>query len=149
MYRRILLTAFLGLALSACVPYYDYDGGSTYYRSEVYTTPAPVYYGGSYYSSGRGYYAPRYYQPAPRYYYQPAPRYYQPRYYQPAPRYYPSAPRAVYRAYPNRGWDGHRQGWSNDYRRHDGRRDHDGRRGGRDWSDRGRDDHRRDRHHNR
>ncbi|UUT24674.1 MULTISPECIES: hypothetical protein [Pseudomonas] len=141
MYRRILLTAFLGLALSACVPYYDYDGGSTYYRSEVYTTPAPVYYGGSYYSSGRGYYAPRYYQPAPRYY-QPAPRYYQPRYYQ-------SAPRAVYRAYPNRGWDGHRQGWNNDYRRHDGRRDHDGRRGGRDWSDRGRDDHRRDRHHNR
>ncbi|AUG00826.1 MULTISPECIES: hypothetical protein [Pseudomonas] len=141
MYRRILLTAFLGLALSACVPYYDYDGGSTYYRSEVYTTPAPVYYGGSYYSSGRGYYAPRYYQPAPRYY--------QPRYYQPAPRYYQSAPRAVYRAYPNRGWDGHRQGWNNDYRRHDGRRDHDGRRGGRDWSDRGRDDHRRDRHHNR
>jgi len=139
--RRILLTAFLGLALSACVPYYDYDGGSTYYRSEVYTTPAPVYYGGSYYSSGRGYYAPRYYQPAPRYY--------QPRYYQPAPRYYQSAPRAVYRAYPNRGWDGHRQGWNNDYRRHDGRRDHDGRRGGRDWSDRGRDDHRRDRHHNR
>ncbi|AUG39639.1 MULTISPECIES: hypothetical protein [Pseudomonas] len=148
MYRRILLTAFLGLALSACVPYYDYDGGSTYYRSEVYTTPAPVYYGGSYYSSGRGYYAPRYYQPAPRYY-QPAPRYYQPRYYQSAPRYYQSAPRAVYRAYPNRGWDGHRQGWNNDYRRHDGRRDHDGRRGGRDWSDRGRDDHRRDRHHNR
>ncbi|WPO50154.1 hypothetical protein [Pseudomonas sp. S1Bt23] len=141
MYRRILLTAFLGLALSACVPYYDYDGGSTYYRSEVYTTPAPVYYGGSYYSSGRGYYAPRYYQPALRYY--------QPRYYQPAPRYYQSAPRAVYRAYPNRGWDGHRQGWNNDYRRHDGRRDHDGRRGGRDWSDRGRDDHRRDRHHNR
>ncbi|AZD00640.1 MULTISPECIES: hypothetical protein [Pseudomonas] len=141
MYRRILLTAFLGLALSACVPYYDYDGGSTYYRSEVYTTPAPVYYGGSYYSSGRGYYAPRYYQPAPRYY--------QPRYYQPAPRYYQSAPRAVYRAYPNRGWDGHRQGWNNDYRRHDGRRDFDGRRGGRDWSDRGRDDHRRDRHHNR
>ncbi|WP_080710489.1 hypothetical protein [Pseudomonas chlororaphis] len=141
MYRRILLTAFLGLALSACVPYYDYDGGSTYYRSEVYTTPAPVYYGGSYYSSGRGYYAPRYYQPAPRYY--------QPRYYQSAPRYYQSAPRAVYRAYPNRGWDGHRQGWNNDYRRHDGRRDHDGRRGGRDWSDRGRDDHRRDRHHNR
>ncbi|WDH24312.1 hypothetical protein [Pseudomonas chlororaphis] len=141
MYRRILLTAFLGLALSACVPYYDYDGGSTYYRSEVYTTPAPVYYGGSYYSSGRGYYAPRYYQPAPRYY--------QPRYYQPAPRYYQSAPRAVYRAYPNRGWDGHRQGWNNDYRRHDGHRDFDGRRGGRDWSDRGRDDHRRDRHHNR
>jgi len=140
MYRRILLTAFLGLALSACVPYYDYDGGSTYYRSEVYTTPAPVYYGGSYYSSGRGYYAPRYYQPAPRYY--------QPRYYQPAPRYYQSAPRAVYRAYPNRGWDGHRQGWNNDYR-HDGRRDYDGRRGDRDWSDRGRDDHRRDRHHNR
>ncbi|MGY4815672.1 hypothetical protein ACVNP3_06960 [Pseudomonas chlororaphis subsp. piscium] len=148
MYRRILLTAFLGLALSACVPYYDYDGGSTYYRSEVYTTPAPVYYGGSYYSSGRGYYAPRYYQSAPRYY-QPAPRYYQPRYYQSAPRYYQSAPRAVYRAYPNRGWDGHRQGWNNDYRRHDGRRDHDGRRGDRDWSDGGRDDHRRDRHHNR
>lgn len=39
MYRRLLLSALLGLTLSACVPYYD--GGQSYYRSEVYTSPAP------------------------------------------------------------------------------------------------------------
>lgn len=96
MYRRLLLIALLGLTLSACVPYYD--GGASYYRSEVYTAPAPAYYYGGprYYPSGRSYYAP-----APRYY-APQPRYYSaPRYYQPAPRYYP---RAGYRPYPNQGW---------------------------------------------
>ncbi len=74
MYRRLLLIAVLGLSLSACVPYYD--GGPGYYRSEVYTAPAPVYYygGGPAYQYRRGYYpAPRYYAPAPRYY-QPVPR---------------------------------------------------------------------------
>lgn len=117
MTRRILLSALLGLTLSACVPYYD--AGSSYYRSEVYTSPAPGYYGGGYYPSGGTVYAPRYYQPAPRYY--------QPRYYQPAPRYY-SPPRAAYRPYPNRGWDGHnRQGWSNDRGGHDGGRNGAGR----------------------
>ncbi|KTC19117.1 hypothetical protein AO391_16465 [Pseudomonas marginalis ICMP 9505] len=95
MYRRLLLSAVLGLTLSACVPYYD--GGATYYRSEVYTAPAPAYYyGGPSYQYGRSYYAP-----PPRYY--PAPRYYQPapRYYQAAPRYYP---RPGYRPYPNQAW---------------------------------------------
>ncbi|GGL51422.1 hypothetical protein GCM10009091_36550 [Pseudomonas brenneri] len=96
MYRRLLITAVLGLTLSACVPYYG--GGSSYYRSEVYTTPAPVYYygGGPSYQYRRGYYAP-----PPRYY--PAPRYYQP-----APRYYQAGPRAGYRPYPNQGWGDHR-----------------------------------------
>ncbi|MDP9781497.1 hypothetical protein J2W59_001311 [Pseudomonas fluorescens] len=118
------------MTLSACVPYYD--GDTSYYRSEVYTSPAPVYYGyggGSYYSAPRGYYAPRYYQPAPRYYSAP-------RYYQPGPRYY-SPPRAAYRSYPNRGgWDGYnRGGWNDDRgggrggRDHRGRGDHDGRGG--------------------
>lgn len=90
MYRRLLLSALLGLTLSACVPYYD--GGQSYYRSEVYTAPAPAYYygGGTAYQYGRSYY------PSPRYY---AP---QPRYYQPAPRYYP---RPDYRPYPNQGWN--------------------------------------------
>jgi len=85
MYRRMLLSALLGLTLTACVPYYD--GGQSYYRSEVYTSPAPAYYygGGSVYQYRRDYYpAPRYYTPAPRYYSAP-------RYYQPAPRYYPAA----------------------------------------------------------
>src|SRR3546814_3909963 len=55
-------TLFPYTTLFRSVPY---DGGSSYYRSEVYTSPAPVYYGGgSYYSAPRGYYAPRYYQPA-------------------------------------------------------------------------------------
>ncbi|MGZ0785009.1 hypothetical protein DNK59_15245 [Pseudomonas sp. TKO26] len=103
MYRRLLLVALLGLSLGACVPYYD--GGSSYYSSEVYSTPAPAYYyggGASYYSTGRSYYAPRYYQPAPRYY-SPAPRYYQ-------------VPRAVYRPYPAQGWGGHERhgNWNND-----------------------------------
>ncbi|MGY2292168.1 hypothetical protein ACW9H6_20415 [Pseudomonas sp. SDO528_S397] len=89
MYRRLLLSAVLGLSLSACVPYYG--GGGTYYRSEVYTAPAPAYYyGGPGYVYGRSYYAP-----SPRYY--PAPRYYQP-----GPRYYS---RPGYRPYPNQGWD--------------------------------------------
>ncbi|MCX7080260.1 MAG: hypothetical protein NTV76_13115 [Pseudomonas sp.] len=97
MYRRLLLIALLGLSISACVPYYE-DGGSSYYRSEVYTQPAPAYYygGGSYYRD-----RDRYYSPSPRYY-QPAPRYYQP-----APRYYQSAPRSEDRSDSNRGWDSH------------------------------------------
>ena len=54
MYRRLLLIALLGLTLSACVPYYD--GGATYYRSEVYTAPAPAYYyGGPRYYPRAGY----------------------------------------------------------------------------------------------
>ena len=120
MYRRLLLTAFLGFTLSACVPYYD--GGSSYYSSEVYSTPAPAYYsGGGYYSSDRGYSAPRYYQPAPRYYQA------SPRYYQPAPRYYQAPPRAAYRPYPNGGWDGHnRQNWGGGGG-HGGRDNHGGR----------------------
>ena len=78
---QILLIALSGLSLGACVPYSD--GGTGYYRSEVYTSPAPTYYagGGSYYSGGGGYYSPppRYYSPPARYY-QPTPRYYhQPR----------------------------------------------------------------------
>ncbi len=91
MYRRLLLIAVFGLTLSACVPYYD--GGHSYYRSEVYTGPAPVYYygGGPVYQYRRDVYAsPRYYVPAPRYY-------------QPAPRYYPG-PRMGYRPYPSQGW---------------------------------------------
>jgi hypothetical protein len=130
MYRRILLLAVMLFSLGGCVPY---SYGDSYYRSEVYTSPAPAYYsgGGSYYRSGGTYYTqPRYYQPAPRYYQQP--RYYQaPRHYQPAPRYYESR-----RWHGNdRGrWDGHRRGgWDNDHRgrgnydRHSGRRDYNGR----------------------
>ncbi|WP_348751234.1 hypothetical protein [Pseudomonas rhodesiae] len=125
MYRRMLLSALLGLTLSACVPYYE--GGQSYYRSEVYTSPTPTYYygGGSVYQYRRDYYpAPRYYTPAPRYY--SAPRYYQPapRYYS-APRYYPSGPRAGYRPYPNQGW-GDRGG----HDRRGDRGDHRGGRGG-------------------
>ncbi|NBF04446.1 hypothetical protein GV819_19370 [Pseudomonas sp. Fl5BN2] len=122
MYRRFLLIALLGLSLSACAPYY---GGSGYYSSDVYSSPAPAYYGGgsSYYSTDRSYYAPRYYQPAPRYY-QPAPRYYQP-------------PRAAYRPYPNQGWGGHERPryWNNQDGGGHGSRDNHGRgdhgRGGR------------------
>jgi hypothetical protein len=112
MYRRLFLIAVLGLTLSACVPYYD--GGQSYYRSEVYTAPAPVYYGGG----GPAYQYRRDYYPAPRYY-APAPRYYQP-----APRYYPG-PRMGYRPYPNQGW-GDR--WGNGGRGRGG--DHGGGRGG-------------------
>ena len=117
MYRRLLIIAVLGLTLSACVPYYD--GGSSYYRSEVYTAPAPVYYygGGPSYQYRRGYYAP-----PPRYY--PAPRYYQP-----APRYYQAGPRVGYRPYPSQGWGDHR-GY-NGHGRGDGRGgDHGRGRGG-------------------
>lgn len=133
--RRILLMVVLGSSLGACVPYYD--GGASYYSSEVYTSPAPSYYAGgsSYYSNGGGYYSPpaRYYAPPARYY-QPTPRYYsQPRIYQPAPRYYQPS-RADYRAYQNRGWDGRNRGnWDNDHRgggrdhNHDDRGDHNGR----------------------
>jgi hypothetical protein len=38
--HRILLIAVLGLSLGACVPYSD--GGGSYYRSDVYTSPAPA-----------------------------------------------------------------------------------------------------------
>lgn len=99
MYRRLLLSALLGLTLAACVPYYD--GGQSYYRSEVYTSPAPVYY----YGGGSAYQYRRDDYPAPRYYAPP------PRYYPPAPRYY--GPRAGYRPYPNQGWDGDNR-WGND-----------------------------------
>ncbi|QOU06740.1 hypothetical protein IM720_08445 [Pseudomonas fluorescens] len=121
MYRRLLISALLGLTLSACVPYYD--GGQSYYRSEVYTSPAPAYYygGGTVYQYRRDYYpSPRYYAPAPRYYSAP-------RYYQPAPRYYPSGPRAGYRPYPNQGW-GDR--WNNGGHGRGGDHDRGGGRGG-------------------
>ncbi|MBP1128294.1 MULTISPECIES: hypothetical protein [Pseudomonas] len=111
MYRRLLLAALLGVTLSGCVPYYE--GTTTYYRSEVYTEPAPVYY----YGGGPAYQYRRDYYPAPRYY-TPAPRYYQP-----SPRYY--GPRAGYRPYPNQGW-GDR--WHNGGRGRGG--DHGGGRGG-------------------
>ncbi|CAD5200708.1 hypothetical protein [Pseudomonas sp. FEN] len=102
MCPRILLAASLSLALSACVPYYD--GGATYYRSEVYSAPAPAYYYG-----GGSYYRHDYYVPAPRYY----------------------APPPIYRPYPNQGWN--RPHWRGDDRgghggrRGDGGRGHDGR----------------------
>ncbi|SED00143.1 hypothetical protein SAMN04490203_3576 [Pseudomonas taetrolens] len=74
MYRRLLSIVLIGLALSACVPYYSGHGG---YRSEVYSSPAPYPYGGyrSYPVYQRGYYtpSPRYYQASPRY--RPAPYY--------------------------------------------------------------------------
>ncbi|WP_347929220.1 hypothetical protein [Pseudomonas helvetica] len=65
MYRRILLSGLFGLSLSACF-YYAEPG---YYGPEVYTAPAPYYYGGYYY--GGYYYRPYYYG---GYYY--GPRYY-------------------------------------------------------------------------
>lgn len=72
MYRRLLSIIAIGLSVSACVPYYS--GSSGYYRSEVYSAPAPEYYGGGY----RPYYV------YPRAVYAPPPRYYH------GPRYYPS-----------------------------------------------------------
>ena len=134
--RHILLIALSGLFLGACVPYSD---GDSYYRSDVYTSPAPYYSDGGYYTAPRRYYSPpaRYYQPSPRYYYQP-------RVYQPAPRYYD------YRGNQNRGWDRHDRGgwdgrrdgwdgrsrgnWSNDSWGHSGR-DHRGGRGDHDDRD--------------
>jgi len=98
MHPRILLAASLSLALSACVPYYD--EGATYYRSDVYTAPAPAYYygGGSYYR---------------RDYYVPGPRYYAP----------------AYRPYPHRGWERHEHRWRGDdddgHGRHGHGRGHD------------------------
>ncbi|MEB0206211.1 hypothetical protein [Pseudomonas sp. CCC3.1] len=73
MYRRLLTIVVLSLAVSACVPYYS--GYSGYRATEVYTSPAPYYYGGyrSYYVYPRGYYAP-----SPRYWgpgYRPSPGY--------------------------------------------------------------------------
>lgn len=129
MYHRLVLMASMSLSLAACVPYYD--GGSSYYRSEIYSSPAPVYYGGgSYYSYPRSYYSQ-----SSRYY--PSARYYQaaPRHYQPSPRYYQAPPRA-YRAAPSHGWDGHRnQGWGNNYGQSNQRWEQGGR-GGRDHADR-------------
>ncbi|MNZ88289.1 hypothetical protein D3C78_1071780 [compost metagenome] len=154
MYRRLLLIASMSLSLTACVPYYD--GGSSYYSSEVYSSPMPAYYaGGPNYAYPRSYYTyPRsYYSPSTRYYpsvryYQAAPRYYQaaPRYYQSSPRYY-QAPRAVYRSYPNRGWDDHhQQGWSNQYGSPRHRQwDNDGGHGGREHGRHGDHDGRSDR----
>lgn len=103
MHPRILLAASLSLALSACVPYYD--GGATYYRSDVYTAPAPAYYYG-----GDSYYRRDYYVPGPRYY----------------------APGPTYRPYPHRGWERHQwhqwHGDDNDGGHgHRGGRGHDGR----------------------
>ena len=138
MCRRLVLITSMSLSLAACVPYYD--GGSSYYRSDIYSSPAPVYYGGgSYYSYPRSYYS----QPS-RYY--PSARYYQaaPRYYQPSPRYY-QAPSRAYRPTPSHGWDGHRnQGWGNNYGQSNQRWEQGGR-GGRDHADR-RGDRRGDRH---
>ena len=78
MYRRLLCIIGICFSLFACVP--SYSGGSGYYRSEIYTAPAPYYYGGyhPYYVYPRDYYAPppRFYE-GPRGYYQ-GPRYYQP-----------------------------------------------------------------------
>lgn len=85
MHPRILLAASLSLALSACVPYYD--GEASYYRSDVYTAPAPAYYYG-----GGSYYRRDYYVPAPRYY----------------------APAPTYRPYPHRGWGWDRHQWRGD-----------------------------------
>lgn len=128
MYRRLSLLAFLGLMLTACVPY----GGHGYYRSDVYTVDRYGYPGYSRpaYPYNRGYYV------VPQ----------QPRYYTPAPRYYQPAPNPGYRHYPNRGgWDarshqnnpGWNRGWDRGRDRDDGR----GHRG--DW--RGNQNHQGDR----
>ena len=58
MYRRILLSAVLGLGLSGCVPYYVDSGG---YGSSVYVAPAGYYYPAYSPIYYRGYYGPRYY----------------------------------------------------------------------------------------
>jgi len=102
MHPRILLAASLSLALSACVPYYE--EGASYYRSDVYSVPAPAYYYG-----GDSYYRRDYYVPGPRYY----------------------APGPTYRPHPHRGWERHRwQQWHGDDdggHGHRGGRGHDGR----------------------
>nr|WP_233099367.1 hypothetical protein [Pseudomonas psychrophila] len=112
MYRRLLSIIAIGLSVSACVPYYS--GSSGYYRSEVYSAPAPEYYGGgyrSYYVYPRAVYAPppRYYH-GPRYY--PSQQAYQgPRYYQPPRGYhrdrgYRPDHRPGYGPGPGNGWRG-------------------------------------------
>ncbi len=75
MYRRIVLGISLGLSLGACVPYYAEPG---YYRSEVYTVPAPYYYGNYYYTPYYygGFYGPRYYGHPPDHYGAYGPHYY-------------------------------------------------------------------------
>jgi hypothetical protein len=100
MSRRLLSIIALCLAVSACVPYYS---GGGYYRSEVYTVPAPYYYGGygPYYGYPRGYHAP-------------PPRYYQ------GPPHYPQAP-------------GYRSGHGPGYRHGDGSGHGDDRNGGWGW----------------
>lgn len=99
MYRRILLAALLGLTLNGCVPY---SGGSGYYGSEIYSTPAPIYYGDGYGPSS-GY--------RQNYYVAPPPRYYSPPRYNQAPRYSPP-PRSAYRPYPDRGYQQGRPGYN-------------------------------------
>jgi hypothetical protein len=76
MLRRILLSAFFGLGLSAC---YYYVG-----PADVYTAPyyypgyySPYYYGSYYWPSYYGgYYGPRYYGGRYYYYGGHGPRYY-------------------------------------------------------------------------
>jgi len=70
MFRRLLTIVVLGLAVSACVPY---NSGYSVYRSDVYTVPAPYYYGvyRPYYVYPHPYYAPspHYWGPGPGYHY--------------------------------------------------------------------------------
>lgn len=104
MYSRILLTALLGLTLTACVPLYD---GAGSYGYGTYTVPSPTYYSGGY-SGGGGYSAyPRhqsgyYVAPQPRYY--QAPRQYVPRQYSAPSRYYQPSQRPAYRPSFNHGY---------------------------------------------
>ena len=100
MYRRLFSIIAIGLSLSACVPYYP--GATGYYRSEVYTAPAPYYYGGY-----RPYYVyPRSYDAPPPYVYRPSRVYRESRYYQGPRDYYP---RDYYQRRGHRS--GHGPGW--------------------------------------
>lgn len=139
MYYRMLLIALLGLITTACVPY----GGSTSYRTGYYTADrydSQRYYRPGYYN--RGYYV----APQPRNYYSPPARYYRPA---PVPHYRPYPPPGV-RGYGqgNPRYDNHyntdrqRYEYNRDRQRHDyrtdrryqdDRRQHDGRRNGRNW----------------
>ncbi|MFD2644612.1 hypothetical protein [Pseudomonas japonica] len=133
MYRRLALLAVLGSLITACVPY----GGSSYYRTDVYSADRyayPGYYDRSY---NRGYYVVpqprRYYAPAPRYY-PPAPSYHRP-YPVPDQRYYDGRGRHDGPGRPgNRGWDrGRDRGNRDDWRGHQRQwGDRDGRERGRD-----------------
>lgn len=135
MYRQLALLAVLGSLITACVPY----GGSSYYRTDVYSVDRysyPGYYGRPAYPYNRGYYVvpqqPRYYAPAPRYY-QPAPSYHRP-YPVPGPRYYDGRGRHDGPGRPgNPGWDRGRDRGDRD----DGR-GHQRQWGDRDGGDRGR-----------